>query len=119
MKKTLGMISPFNSQEDMPLIFFILKKLFAFVFIFFISMIVAESLAIIIHYIMGYNILQGDMLSTQAMTLMKYYGYAVFIIVAVLYCKIIEKRPIKSMGFNSKFIGSIHRSYSIDREYFI
>lgn len=105
MKKTIEMISPFNAQEDIPIAFFVLKKLLAFVLIFFVSMVVAEGLTIILHYIMGYNVLQGEMLSTQAMILMKYYGYAVFIIVAILYCQIIEKRPVKSMGLNSKFIG--------------
>lgn len=51
--------------------------------------------------------IQGEMLSTQAMTLMKYYGYAVFMIVVMLYCKVIEKRPIKSMGFNGKLLGDL------------
>ncbi|MGO5053909.1 lysostaphin resistance A-like protein [Lachnospiraceae bacterium LCP25S3_G4] len=105
MKKILKMISPFNAQEDIPIAFFILKKLLAFVLIFFASIFLAEGLMIIAHYLMGYNVLQGDMLSTQAMTLMKYYGYAVFMLISILYCKFIEKRSIKSMGFNSKFFG--------------
>lgn len=105
MKKLLKMISPFNAQEKMPIALFCLKKLFAFVFVFFASIILAEGLTIIIHYIMGYNVLQGEMLSAQAMTLMKYYGYAVFIFVAILYCRFIEKRTIKSMGFNGKIFG--------------
>jgi len=54
---------------------------------------------------MGYNILQGKMLSVQIMTLMKYYRYAVFILVTILYCKMVEKRSIKSMGINGKVIG--------------
>ena len=105
MKKILKMISPFNAQEDMPIALFVLKKLLAFILIFFVSIILAEGLTIIVHYLMGYNVLQGEMLSDQAMTLMKYYGYAVFMLVAILYCKFIEKRPMKSMGFNGKLFG--------------
>lgn len=105
MKKLLKMISPCNAQEDMPIALFVLKKLLAFILIFFVSIILAEGLTIIVHYLMGYNVLQGEMLSDQAMTLMKYYGYAVFMLVAILYCKFIEKRPMKSMGFNGKLWG--------------
>ncbi len=105
MKKILEMISPFNAKEDMPIALFILKKLLAFFLIFFVSMILAEGVVIIAHYIMGYNVLQGEMLSIEAMTLMKYYGYAMFMMITMLYCKYIEKRSIKSMGFNDKILG--------------
>lgn len=105
MKKLFKMISPFNAQEKMPIALFVIKKLLAFVLIFFVSSILAEGLIIIVLYIMGYNFLQGEMLSAQAMTLMKYYGYAVFMFVAILYCRFIEKRPIKTMGFNGRIFG--------------
>jgi len=102
MKKIFKMVSPFNSNEDMLPIVFVIKKLLAFVFIFSLSMILAEGVVIIIHYLMGYNILQGEMLSIEMMTLMKYYGFLIFMVVAILYCKFIEKRSLKSMGFNGK-----------------
>lgn len=102
MKNILEMVSPFNAKEDMPAILFIIKKVLAFMFIYFISMILSEFVTIIAHYIMGYNVLQGEMISIQGMTLMKYYGYGIFMIVAILYCKVVEKRSLKNMGFNSK-----------------
>lgn len=110
MKKILKMISPFNGKEDMPIAIYILKKLLAFVLIFIFSMVLSEGIVIIAHYMMGYDVLNGEMLSIQAMTLMKYYGYIVFIIVTMLYCKVVEKRSIKSMGFNSKFSGYLKGS---------
>lgn len=107
MKEILKMISPFNAREDMPSKLFVIKKVLAFMLIFFVSMIVGEIMTIIAHYIMGYNVLQGEMLSTQAMTLMKYYGYGIFMVVAMLYCKIIEKRSPKTMGFNGEIFNYI------------
>lgn len=104
MKKILIMISPFNAQDDMPPVLFIIKKMLAFVFIFFSSTILAEGIAILVHYIMGYNVLQGEMLSVETMTLMKYYGFAIFMTVTMLYCKFIEKRSMKSMGFNGNIL---------------
>lgn len=52
---------------------------------------------------MSYNVLQGEMLSERVMTLIKYYGYGVFAVIAILYGKVIEKCQIKSMGINSNF----------------
>lgn len=102
MKNFLILLSPFNSKEDMPSILFVLKKVLAFVLIYFVSTILAEAMAILIHYIMGYNILKGEMMNFEAMTLLKYYGYAIFMAVAILYCKLIEGRSPRSMGFNNK-----------------
>lgn len=107
MIKLLKMISPFNANEDMPSLIFIIKKLLAFIFIYFTSMILAEAIIILAHYIMGYHVLQGEMLPLETMILLKYYGFVIFIAVTVLYCKLIEKRSIKSMGFNTKFMGYI------------
>ena len=103
MKKLLKIVSPFNNNQDMSNAVFIVKKLLAFIGTYIVSMILAEGLVIIPHYIMGYNVLQGEMLSTQTMTLLKYYGFIVFMIVGMMYCKFIEKRSLKSMGFNKNF----------------
>ena len=102
MKKLLKMISPLNAQEEMPVTLYIVKKILAFLLIFLVSALLAEGLTIIAHYIMGYDVLRGEMLSTQTMTLMKYYGYIVFLFITILYCKFIEKRSARSMGFNSR-----------------
>lgn len=105
MKKIFKMMSPFNAYEEIPTVFFVIKKLLAFLLIFLTASILAEGIIIIIHYVMGYDLLQGEMLPIQTMNLMKYYGYAIFIFVAVLYCKVVEKRSIRSMGFSGKLIG--------------
>ncbi|MBU5436523.1 CPBP family intramembrane metalloprotease [Tissierella sp. MSJ-40] len=96
-------INPFSrNDENVSVILFVIRKILAFIFVYFASMFIAEAIAIIIHFAMGYNVLKGEMLSMQAMTLMKYYGYIIHIGVIFLYCKIFERRSPKTLGFNKK-----------------
>ncbi len=91
-----------KKTEDMSSIVYVIKKLLALIIIMVISSILAEGIVIIAHYIMGYNVLNGEILPMEIMLLMKYYGYSIFILITIIYCKFIEKRSIKSMGFNKK-----------------
>lgn len=105
MKKYLRMISPFNNESEMPKALYVIKKVLAFIFIYIISSLLAEAIAIAAHFAIGLNPINGEMLSLQSMLLMKYYGFFIFSILTMLYCKFVEKRTIKSMGFNRNIIG--------------
>lgn len=102
MKKYLKMISPFNNESEMPKILYVIKKVIAFILIYIVASLLGEAIVIALHFAFGLNPLKGEMLSVQSMLLLKYYGYIVFLVLALLYCKFIEKRTIKSMGFNGK-----------------
>ncbi|WP_273326210.1 hypothetical protein [Vallitalea guaymasensis] len=97
-------VNPFNKNNNVSTYFYVIKKILAFILIYFASILIAEVLAISLHLILGYNLFQGEMLSIQTMKLMKYYGYGVHIIVVILYCKIFENRSIRTLGFNKKYI---------------
>ena len=92
-------ISPFNNREDMSKGEFIVKKILAYAVTYTVAMLVGEGLVIVILSAMGYDVLHGDM---PHIFLLSYYGYIVFSLIAVLYCKIFEKRGLKSLGFNKK-----------------
>lgn len=94
-------ISPFNNREDMPKAEFIIKKVLAYIVTYVAAMLAGEGLVIGLLSAMGYDPFHGDMPEDpHFMTLLTYYGYAVFSLIAILYCKIFEKRGLRSIGFN-------------------
>lgn len=105
MKKYLKMISPFNNESEMPKVLYVIKKVLAFILIFIASSLLAEVIVIASHFAIGLNPIAGEMLPLQSMLLMKYYGFFIFSILTLLYCKFVEKRTIQSMGFNRNIIG--------------
>lgn len=104
-------ILPFNNREDMPVALYIIKKMLAFFLILTVSTLVAEGVTIVGHLIAGYNPLMGEMLPLDVMQLIKYYGYALFIVITFIYCRVFEKRKFSSLGFNKKgydyLVGSV------------
>lgn len=104
------MISPFNNMDELTPVVYVIKKLLAFFVIFMVSALVGEGVIIAGLLASRYDFLHGDMPSGNTMELLMYYGYAVYLILTILYCKCIEKRPLKSMGFNRRigdyFIGT-------------
>ncbi len=104
-------ISPFNNREDMPKALYIIKKMLAFFLIYVLFVGIGEVIVIGITMAMGYDPLHGVLPSVDVVMLMKYYGFAVFFVVTLLYCKLFEKRNLKSLGFNKKvcdyFIGAV------------
>lgn len=102
IKKCFRMINPFNNMEDMPIPVFILKKILAFLIIYYVSGVLGEAIIIGGFTAMGYDPLHGDMPSGEIAGLVKYYVFAVFLIVTLLYCAIVEKRSPKKLGFNKK-----------------
>lgn len=100
-------ISPFNNRQDMPTVQYAIKKILAFFLIYGLSAVVGEILIIGVLSVMGYDPLNGVMPTGWFAGLLPLYGFVVFFAVALLYCRFIEKRSIKSMGFNWKWIDYI------------
>lgn len=111
IKNLIKNISPFNNTNEMPTTLFIIKKILAFFFIYGLAAVVGEVIVIASLTALGYDPLNGVMPSENVAQLIQYYGFAVFFIVAMLYCRLIEKRNPKSLGFNKKgfdyIIGSV------------
>lgn len=110
MKQLLKNISPFNNRTEMPAALFIVKKILAFGLCYFAGLFAAEVLIILLHFPFGKNMLIGDLFDTQTITLLSYYGFLAVAGAALLYWKLIEKRPLSQMGltkhFGSYFIGA-------------
>lgn len=111
MKQFLKNISPFNNQTEMPTALFVVKKILAFWVCYIAGLFIAEGVIILLHFAFGKNMLVGDVFDMQTITLIMYYGYIVMAGVALLYWKLIEKKPLSEMGltkrFGNYFIGAI------------
>lgn len=111
MKQLLKNISPFNNKEDMSTVQFAVKKVLAFWLCYIVGIFIAEGVVILLHLAMGRNMLVGDVFDNHIITLIMYYGYVIVIAVALLYWKIVEKKPLFLMGltkrFDSYFVGVI------------
>lgn len=95
-------INPLNNKQDMPAALYIAKKILAFLLIYGLSAVIGEALIIGILSAMGYDPLNGVMPTGHVAELLKNYGMAVFLAVTLIYCKLVEKRKLKSVGFNEK-----------------
>ena len=99
--KTLwNSITPFNNRQDVPTAFYVIKKVLGFLFIYAAAAFVGEAVIIGALLIMGYDPLNGILPVGHLAELLKYYGFVGFLLVAVFYCKLVEKRSLKSIGFN-------------------
>lgn len=111
MKQLLKNISPFNNRTEMPMVLFVVKKILAFWLCYIAGLFIAEGVVILLHFACGKNMLVGDVFDAQTITLIMYYGYIVIAGVALLYWKLIEKKPLSEMGltkhFGNYFIGAV------------
>ena len=111
MKQLLKNISPFNNRTEMPMVLFVVKKILAFWLCYIAGLFIAEGVVILLHFACGKNMLVGDVFDAQTITLIMYYGYVVIAGVALLYWKLIEKKPLSEMGltkhFGNYFIGAV------------
>ena len=103
MKQFLKNISPFNNRTEMPTLLFVVKKILAFWLCYISGLFIAEGAVIILHFALGKNMLVGDVFDPQTITLIMYYGYIVMAGVALLYWKLIEKKPLSEMGLTKRF----------------
>ena len=103
MKQLLKNISPLNNRTEMPTALFVIKKFHAFWVCYIAGLFIAEGIVILLHFACGKNMLVGDVFDAQTITLITYYGYIVISGVALLYWKLIEKKPLSEMGLTKRF----------------
>lgn len=101
-KNFIRNINPFNNAQEMPTALYIIKKMLAFFLIYGLSAVLGEVIIIGVLSAMGYDPLNGVMPTGHLGELLQYYGFVVFFIVTALYCKLIEKRKLNTLGFNKK-----------------
>lgn len=53
----------------------------------------------IVFYAAGYDPVQEILPSEQTQTVILYYAFVIYVVLTFLYCKLFEKRSIKSLGF--------------------
>lgn len=100
MKKSIiYKLSPFNNETNMSGAEYIIKKLLAFILLYGVSAVLGEGIIIGILYGVGYDPLHGIMPEGQIGELLLYYGFVIFSLVTLLYCRFVEKKNIKSVGF--------------------
>lgn len=101
MKKSIiYKLSPFNNETNMSAAQYTIKKLLAFILIYVVSAVLGEGIIIGILSGMGYDPLHGVMPDGQISELLLYYGFLIFSLVTLLYCRFVEKKNIRSIGFS-------------------
>ena len=93
-------LNPFNNETNMSSAEYIIKKLLAFILIYVFSAVLGEGVIIGILYGMGYDPLHGIMPVGEISELLLYYGFLVFSLVTLLYCKFVEKKNMEFIGFS-------------------
>ena len=93
-------LNPFNNETNMSSAEYIIKKLLAFILIYVFSAVLGEGVIIGILYGMGYDPSHGIMPAGEISELLLYYGFLVFSLVTLLYCRFVEKKNIKFVGFS-------------------
>ena len=97
-------LNPINNETKMSSAEYIIKKILAFILIYVVSAILGEGVVIGILCGMGYDPLNGIMPDGQIGDLLLYYGLTIFILVTIFYCKLIEKRTVKSIGLSGNAV---------------
>lgn len=95
-------VFPLNRRTEMSKVEYAVKKFLAFIMIYFLSAVLGEGVIIGSLMALGYDPLHGDMPKGDIAILLSYFGYAIFAIITILYCKIIERRTIGEIGLNKK-----------------
>lgn len=103
MKQFLKNILPFNNRMEMPTALFVVKKILAFWLCYIAGLVVGEGVIILLHFACDKNMLVGDVFDAQTITVITYYGYIVMFGIALLYWKLIEKKPLSEMGLTKRF----------------
>ena len=98
MKNIVLNLLPFNNRKEMTVPAYVIKKLLAFVLIYIASVIIGEAVIIGSLSGMGFDVMNGEMPPEGIVTwLLSYFEYAVYILLAFLYIKVIEKESPKAM----------------------
>jgi membrane protease YdiL (CAAX protease family) len=102
MKTHIINLLPSNNRTEIPAPEYVIKKVLAFILIFYVAGVIGEAAVIALYTGMGYDPLHGVMPEGQITALIPYYGYILFSIVAIIYCILIEKRSIQDIGITKK-----------------
>ena len=103
MKKSIIYnLNPFNNETNMSEAEYIIKKLLAFFLLYGISAVLGEGIIIGLLSGMGYDPLHGIRPEGQFSELLVYYGFVIFALVTLVYCRFVEKKDMKSIGFSGK-----------------
>ena len=102
IKSVLHNLSPFNHETEMHPIAYAVKKLLAFFLVYMAAAVVFEVIIIAALTVMGYDPTHGVMPAGHLAELLQYYGFAGFGLAAIVYCVLVEKRTLRSLGFNGK-----------------
>ena len=102
MKTHIINLLPFNNRTEITASEYVIKKVLAFILIFYVAGVIGEAALIALYIGMGYDPLHGVMPEGQIAALVPYYGFILFSIVAILYCILIEKRSIQDIGITKK-----------------
>ncbi|MCR5458339.1 MAG: CPBP family intramembrane metalloprotease [Acetatifactor sp.] len=98
MKNIVLNLLPFNNRKDMTAPEYVIKKLLAVVLIYVASVIIGEAVIIGALSGMGFDVMNGEMPPEGIVTwLLSYFEYGIYILLTLLYCKLIEKEAPKSM----------------------
>ena len=103
VKQFIKNISPLNNRTDMPAFLYVIKVILRFWFCKFGSELIGEAFAIGIHFACGKNPLEGELFDMETITLISYYGYALMIVLILLYWKLFQKKTLAQLGFTKKF----------------
>lgn len=99
MKEIIRLLNPFNNKVSNNKILYTLKILLSTFIIYFISIIIAESIFIIVSYAFGYN-MTDKLVPYDVMLIYTFYGYIVTILLFILYTKKINKIKLDKIGLN-------------------
>lgn len=101
MKKSIMYhLNPFNCDTNISAVEYTIKKLAVFALIYCFSAILGEGIIIGVLYCMGYDPLHGTMPAGQIGELLPYYGFLVFLVVTLAYCRFVEKKTMQWIGFS-------------------
>lgn len=104
VKEIISTINPFNNADTDNKYLYVIKIILQHLSIYIIGLLVAEGIVIGLHYALGYDVLNGEMMDTNTMLLFKYYGYIITIFVAMIFVRKVNKSSISELGFNEKII---------------
>ncbi len=99
VKEVLKKANPFSKYGEDSSVFYIVKKMLAFVAIYLFNAIGMEAAIIISFSAMGYDFLAGEMPDNFfILNLLPLYGFIFFAIGSMIYAKFVEKRPLSDIG---------------------
>lgn len=97
-------LNPFNNETDMSSVEYIIKKILAFILIYVFSAVLGEGVIIGILYGMGYDPMHGIMPAKEICEWLRYDGFILFFLVTLMYCRVVEKKKISSLGFGKNLM---------------